>query len=401
MDAPASSSPIRVARIITRLNIGGPAIQAAMLSDRLRPSGFDTLLIHGRVGAGEGDMSYLLDGRDVPARYVRSLQRPVAPASEPIALAAVLNALTRFKPHIVHTHLAKAGTIGRVAAAIYNRFARVRARTVHTYHGHVLEGYFRYAGAFVGIERALARVTDRLVAISPQIAAELQGGYRIGGLEQYRVIPLGFDLAGFAAIGGDDRRAARASLGLSPDPPVVTIVGRLTAIKQHDLFLRVAKAVHDRLPSALFLIVGDGERRDELERLAATLGLASAVRFLGWRRDLAAIYAATDVCALTSRNEGTPVALIEALAAGVPVVSTAVGGVCDVVNDRALGGMAPDGDVEALAALVLRELGTARRDAALVRARRASVLQRFSFDRLASDVAMLYRSLIAPDVGRR
>ena len=392
--ATAPSSPIRVARIITRLNIGGPSIQAAMLSDRLRTSGFDTLLIHGSLGPGEGDMRYLIEGRGVPIEYVPALQRPVAPAADLRALAAIRRLLARFQPHIVHTHMAKAGTLGRIAAAIHNRFARVRAQTVHTYHGHVLEGYFRYAGAFVRIERLLARTTDRIVAISPEIARELQQDYRIGRPAQYRIVPLGFDLSAFAAVTPEDRGAARDALQLSADAAVVSIVGRLTAIKQHELFLRVARAVHDRVHSSVFLVVGDGERRGELEALARTLGIGGAVRFLGWRKDLATIYAATDVCALTSRNEGTPVALIEALAAGVPVASTDVGGIRDVVNDAALGGTAPDGDVDALAALVVRELAPARRDLALVAARRASVLSRFGFDRLASDIAEMYWSMI-------
>lgn len=384
----------RVARIITRLNIGGPAIQAVMLSDPLRTEGFETLLIYGSLSPGEGDMSYLLDGRGVRTAYVPDLQRSISPIADARATSTIYRLLSDFEPHIVHTHTAKAGTVGRAAAALHRRRSRTAARTVHTYHGHVLEGYFRFAGAFVQIERALARGTDRLVTVSPHLAAELQQRYGIGRADQWTVVPLGFDLTPFIAITDGARRDARLALGIDCGTPVVTIVGRLTAIKQHELFLRIARVVHDRVPSAVFLIAGDGERRGELEALAATLGIGHAVRFLGWRKDLTTLYGATDVCVLTSRNEGTPVALIEALAAGVQVVSTDVGGVKDVVNDPVLGRLAPDGAAAALASLVIEALAPGAQPSDAVDRRRGSMLARYSFDRLASDVTALYRTLL-------
>src|SRR6185503_9951294 len=150
---------------------------------------------------------------------------------------------------------------------------------------------------------------------------------------------------------------------------VVAVACRLTAIKQHELFLRVAHEVHTRQPAALFVIVGDGDRRVELEAMANGLGLREHVRFLGWRQDLATIYGATDVCVLTSRNEGTPVAVIEALAAGVPVVSTDVGGVRDVIDEPVLGAIAPDNDVHALATQVRRMLSADARTPEAIAAR--------------------------------
>jgi glycosyltransferase involved in cell wall biosynthesis len=386
---------VRVVRIITRLNIGGPAIQAIMLSDRLRDQGFDTLLLHGRLADGEGDMSYLQQDGLTRRVFIPSLQRPVSSMADARAIAGVLRELMSFKPHIIHTHTAKAGTVGRSAAFLYNRLARTPARTVHTYHGHSLEGYFRNAGAFIAIERLLARVTDRLVAISPRIETDLCSRYRIGHREQWTVVPLGFDLTSLVAIDADIRAASRRSLAIEPGTPIVSIVGRLTAIKQHELFLQVAHAVHERQPSATFLIVGDGERRAELEALASSLGLSAHVRFLGWRQDLSTVYAATDVCLLTSRNEGTPVAIIEALAAGIPVVSTDVGGVRDVLVDPELGAAAPDGDVQALARLVCGALSTGFHSEASVATRRRSVTTRFGFDRLLNDVDRMYRSLLA------
>jgi glycosyltransferase involved in cell wall biosynthesis len=388
------SRMIRVARIITRLNIGGPAIQAITLSDRLHDRGFETLLVYGQLAEGEGDMSYLRRNGHARSVFIPSLQRPVSTIADTRAVASVLRQLAAFRPHIVHTHTAKAGTVGRAAAWAYNVLARTRARTVHTYHGHSLEGYFRDASAFIAIERLLARRTDRLVAISPRIENELRSRYRIGRPDQWAVVPLGFDLSPLAAIDADGRAAARRSLDLDPAAPVVSIVGRLTAIKQHELFLRVAHAVHQRQPSAVFVIVGDGERRNEMEALAAGLGLDGHVRFLGWRQDLATIYGASDVSVLTSRNEGTPVAIIEALAAGVPVVSTDVGGVRDVLNDPILGSAAPDGDVEGLATMVLDAIAAGRPTPDAIAARRASVTARFGFDRLVNDIVSMYRSLL-------
>jgi glycosyltransferase involved in cell wall biosynthesis len=294
--------------------------------------------------------------------------------------------------------MAKAGTLGRLAAALYNRTAgrHARARIVHTYHGHVLEGYFSRGKTrvFVGVERQLARATDAIIAISPQIQTELLGEHRIGRPEQYRVIPLGFDLTTLTGIDDDARRHARSALAIPEGAHVMTTVGRLTAIKQHCLFLETARHVAAADPTAVFLVVGDGELRHELETGATTMGIADRVRFLGWRRDLATIYGATDIFLLTSRNEGTPVALIESLAAGVPGVSTEVGGVRDVIKDSDIGLMAPFGDAIGLADAVLTLFADPARRRAMGARGRESVVVRFGLDRLVDDVEALYRELL-------
>jgi glycosyltransferase involved in cell wall biosynthesis len=396
-DSTARDRPIRVLRVVTRLNIGGPAIQAMTLSDRLAPRGYDTLLVHGRLDAGEGDMRYLLSP-SVAERHLAALRRPVAPLHDALACAQLIDIVRDFRPDIVHTHMAKAGTLGRAAAVFYNRTAgrRQRARIVHTYHGHVLEGYFSPAKTrlFVGIERQLARGTDRIIAISPQIRSELLDEHRIGVSDQYRVVPLGFDLDALSGIDDARRAAARTALGLAPDAHVVTTVGRLTAIKQHDLFLRCAQKIGAADRSSIFLVVGDGDLRPALEDTARSLGIGDRTRFLGWRRDLDTIYGASDVFLLTSRNEGTPVALIESLAAGVPGVATRVGGVSDVVDSDEVGRLAPPGDVDALADHVvglLADDGLRRRIGA---AGRRSVRARYGLDRLVDDVDRLYREML-------
>src|SRR5215472_721558 len=344
-------------------------------------------------------MRYLLSST-ANVEYLPRLGRELSPADDYAAFRRVSTIVREFRPNIVHTHMAKAGAIGRAATALYNRSvpASDRARVVHTYHGHVLEGYFSPAktALFVGIERLLARSTDRIVAISPAIRDELVRDHRIGRPEQYRVVPLGFDLSALAAVDDRARAAARQGLGIDQSAHVVSTVGRLTAIKQHHLFLEAAHLVAQTDPSALFLIAGDGELRAALEETAHEFGLAGRVRFLGWRRDLATIYGASDVFLLTSRNEGTPVALIESLAAGVPGVATDVGGVRDVIGNAsgAAGIVAPYGDSVALANAVAQLLADASLRRALGERGRASVVARYGIDRLVDDIDALYRDLV-------
>lgn len=387
-----------VARVITRLNIGGPAIQAMRLSAALAARGFNTTLLHGRLGADEGDMRYLLSP-DAQVTHITALQRPIAPMDDIRALIAIYRHLRRIRPAIVHTHMAKAGMLGRLAAASYNltRGHVPRAKVVHTYHGHVLEGYFSplVGRLFLTLERMLAPLTDFLIAISPTIQLELRDTLGIGRPAQYRVIPLGFDLARFASIDDAARAASRLALNLTPDALVVTTVGRLTAIKQPALFVDTVKRLVPRHPTLSAIVVGDGELRGDLEQAVDAAGLAATVRFLGWRRDLDTIYAASDVFLLTSRNEGTPVALIEAMASAVPGVSTDVGGVKDVIDSTAVGLLAATNDVDALS----RHVSTLLSNAALRRdmgARaRAHVLPRYDIARLVDDIATLYQDLLA------
>lgn len=389
---------VRIARIITRLNIGGPAIQAATLSARLNGQEFETLLVYGRPDRDEGDIRSVLDPGSFHGAYVSSLRRPLAPLSDMRALAAVYRLLCHFRPAIIHTHTAKAGAVGRLAALAYNQtYGRRRpARTVHTYHGHIFEGYFRpgLSAGFVAVERQLARCTDVLITISPRIQDDIVAQYRIGRPEQVRVVPLGFDLGPFAALDGRSRTAAREGLGLPDDALVVTTVGRLAPIKQQALFLDMASRLVATRREAIFLIVGDGALRGSLEQLADNLGLADSVRFLGWRGDLPRVYAATDVFVLTSANEGTPVALIEAMASGVASVSTDVGGVRDVITDSECGIIVPPGDVDALADSVSTLLDNETLRHGMGATARASVLPRFALNRLVRDISDLYRDIL-------
>ena len=330
--------------------------------------------------------------------YVETLVRPVSPLNDVRAFWRLYRALCRWQPDIVHTHMAKAGALGRLAALFYNR-TRGRARPaklVHTYHGHVFEGYFGSPSTrvFLMVERWLARRSHALIAISPQVKKDLLDTYRIANDQQIRQIALGFKLDRLLAIDSADRAKAKASFAIPHDAIVVTTVGRLTAIKQHSLFLEMAAELVRQSNRYVFMIAGGGELRHDLERRTESLGIRSHVRFLGWRGDLPAVYGATDIFVLTSRNEGTPVALIEAMAAGVASVSTDVGGVRDVITSGDLGRLVPFGDPGALAAAVA-ELGEDPGGRAGMGERaRNSVQSRFHARRLTEDIKGLYCQLL-------
>jgi glycosyltransferase involved in cell wall biosynthesis len=396
---------IRIARIITRLNIGGPSIQAIGLSRDLTGAGYQTCLMHGHLSEGEGDMTQLQPINAAQTVYIDALVRRISPLRDLQALWAIYTTLLRWKPHIIHTHQAKAGTLGRLAGIVYNWTPGQpgRARLIHTYHGHVFEGYFKPFSTrlFLTVERWLAKRTDVLIAISREIVTDLLSTYRIASAEKIRIVPLGFHLDALLALSVSDRTAARKKLAIADGAVVVTTVGRLTAIKQQTLFLDMAQRLLEKSSGFVFLIAGDGELRLDLERRAEDLGVEQQTRFLGWRSDLETVYAATDIFVLTSRNEGTPVALIEAMAAGLASASTDVGGVRDVITSSDVGTLVPFGDAGALAAAVAKLADDPGWRQELGRHARASVRKRFDAERLLGDIIRVYRHVLDPQASVR
>jgi glycosyltransferase involved in cell wall biosynthesis len=395
----ASDTSIRIVRIITRLNIGGPAIQAIELSARLQPPEYQTLLVHGRLGVAEGDMRHLLPSRRLfEVEHMPTLRRDIDPLADTAATAQIYQLLKRFEPTIVHTHMSKAGAVGRAAALLYNATARQRrrARLVHTYHGQVFDGYFSRAtsSAFQTIDRVLGRRTDALIAVSDSVERDLVRRHGIATADRFHVVPLGLDLSDMAAIAPSDRIAARTALDIDPSAPVVAFVGRLTAIKQPLLFVEAARLIASRDDRIVFVVAGSGELENAMLRRSSALGLASRVHFLGWRRDVATVYAASDLLVLTSRNEGTPVALIEAMAAGVPGVCFAVGGVPDVIAGSEMGVLVPEGDITTLADAICELICDEQRRRAMGERARARALDRYRIERLVTDVTALYRRII-------
>lgn len=397
------ASKTRVLRIIARLNIGGPAIHTVLLSSGLDAERFETRLVTGTVGESEGDMSWLAEQHGVKPVILPSLGREIDLPSDLRALRALRQQMRDFRPHIVHTHTAKAGALGRVAARFYNAHrprGAPRTRVVHTYHGHVLYGYFgpMKNAMFKRIERRLAGYSDRLVALSPELRRELAFDLKIGHPNQYVVIPLGFDLSALAAV-EDRRNTFRRELGVADDTVLVTIVGRLTAIKNHDMLLRAAHRLQRRSRTRVeFAVVGNGELRSELEETAVDLGLAHLFHFAGWRTDMPDVYADSDIVVLTSKNEGTPVTLIEAMAAGRPVVATDVGGVKDVIDDGKTGILVAPHREDRLAIALGQLADLPEERARLAQAAREGALKQYDKKRLFEDVEKLYRELV-PDPG--
>ena len=374
------------------MNVGGPAHHVSILGARLDRRGYETLLISGRVGPNEGAAENLAHRRGARLELLEHLAPELRPIADLRALVSLVRVMRSFRPDVVHTHTAKAGFLGRLAAVIA---VRPRPKVVHTYHGHVLEGYFgpTKTRLYRTLERAAAHVSDVLVGVSQATVDDL---VRLGIAppERFRVIPLGLELDAFLALDPlpDPHALLRRACGAAPADVVAVFAGRLTPIKRVDVALHaVAVALAAGAPLRL-VIVGDGELRADLEAEAAALGVEGRVHFAGFRDDMPDVDAAADLALLTSDNEGTPVALIEAAAGARPAVATDVGGVAAVVPHGA-GHRCPPGDAAALG-VALAELASdpeLRRSCG--RAARAHVAERFNAARLINDIDALYRSL--------
>jgi glycosyltransferase involved in cell wall biosynthesis len=366
-----------VVRIIDRLNVGGPALHA-VLTARGLPR-YRTILIIGSVEPNEADMGYLLDGSGVEPIVIPSLGRELRPAHDARTLLELVRVLRRIRPDVVHTHKSKAGVLGRLAALAAGAPVRV-----HTFHGHVFHGYFSPAKTrlFLGIERTLARVTHKLIALSHGLVGELAGKYSIAPADKFTVVPLGLDLQPFASA---QPGALRKMIGAADEDELIGIVGRMVPVKDHATVVEAARRLNR--PRARFVFIGGGELEPQVRAQAAGL----RADFLGWQRDVHRLYPDLSALVLSSLNEGTPVALIEAMAAGIPVAGTRVGGVADVLRDGARGELAPPSDPAALAAAIERAL--ARRERA--QQIRGEVLAEYGAERLCRDLAHLYDELLS------
>ncbi|MCB2192947.1 MAG: glycosyltransferase [Deltaproteobacteria bacterium] len=400
-------------QLITRLNVGGPARLVAWLVQDMDPAAFHQTLAAGRVHQGEDDLGPELGEQGLLWRDLPRLGRSINPLNDTLSLAAILRLLFETKPHILATHGSKAGLLGRGAALLYRPVAALAGwpclRCVHTFHGHTFHSYFgqHKARLFLSAERLLARwATWRIVTISPRQYREIVDTYRVGRPGQTVVVPLGIDLTPFAET-GDGRRRFRAELGLGDDELLVGAVGRVAPVKNYDLFLRTAAALRELSPELFsrcrFALIGGGNGAEmaALRKTAQTLGLEQRVSFLGSRADREAFFPGLDLLLLTSNNEGTPVAILEGGACGLPVVATAVGGVPDLLGEtveyleggpakRARGLTAPAGDTASLArglALLLEDKEQAAR---LGGALKQYIWQNHAKSRLTADMQRLF-----------
>jgi glycosyltransferase involved in cell wall biosynthesis len=394
----ASNPPVKVLRVIARLNVGGPALHVAYLTAGLAERGYDTTLVAGTIARGEESMAFVADAHNVHVETLSELHREISPIRDLRAILRLARLIRRERPTILHTHTAKAGAVGRIAALLAGG-ARPPI-IVHTFHGHVLRGYFgrTMTFGFRTLERWLARTTTSLVAVSPEVRDDLVA-LRVAPASKFTVVRLGIDLAHRIASDGVQRRETRRQMGLRDDVFVVGWVGRMTAVKNTDSLVRALQTLVDLGVDARLLLVGDGPDRDHLERYAHELGVMKRCLFLGYQEDVARFYDAIDALVLPSVNEGTPVSVIEALAAERPAVATRVGGTPDIIRDGIDGFLVDPADSEELAARLAELARDAPRRAAMGAAGRARVLERYAVGRLIDDIDRLYRELLATRVG--
>jgi glycosyltransferase involved in cell wall biosynthesis len=392
----------RVLRIINRLNLGGPTFNAAYLTKYLAPE-FDTMLLAGMIDDSEESSEFITREVGLEPVYIPEMYREINVLKDRKAYRKIKNIIREFKPDIVHTHAAKAGTLGRLAAV------EMKVPVVlHTFHGHVFHSYFSplKTRVFLEIERYLARKSTRIIAISERQKKELGLIYKVAPMDKIEVVPLGFDLSAFTDDQEHKRKLFRKQYQLDDDEIAVTIVGRLVPVKNHKLFVDAMKVIWENTTKRVrAFIVGDGEERHGIEEYARQQGvdfvnytreqLRAPLTFTSWRRDIDVVNAGSDIIALTSNNEGTPVSLIEAQAANKPIVTTRVGGISDVVIPGTTAFVSAKGNTSKFAKnlFLLIEDDSLRTDMSAHGA--AFVLEKFSYQRLVKDTAGLYRRLLS------
>lgn len=392
---------IKILRIIARLNVGGPAIHTIILTSCLDKEKFQSLLLAGRVSSGEADMSYFAKEKNVMPVIIPQLSKEIVFLNDILAFLKILKIIRRERPDIIHTHTAKAGTLGRLAAISYNFFKPKKRKIIilHTFHGHVLRGYFGKikTSIFIFIEKILSYSSNKIITVSESLKSEL-AGLKICNKDKIEVIPLGLELDKYLAIKEKEESVFK-----------IGIVGRLVPIKNHRLFLGAARRILTAYPTATFEVAGDGELKNTLINLTSNLKISNAVNFLSWVIDLKPFYSSLDILALTSLNEGTPVSVIEAMASGRAVVSTNVGGVRDLLgNDldsesleskgfrlKERGVIVDSFDPSAFADAVIFLFRNPELKKKIENNAREFVRNQYSSERLVEDIENLYLSLMA------
>jgi glycosyltransferase involved in cell wall biosynthesis len=382
---------MRVAIVITRLNIGGASPPVISLAVGLRARGHESVLAVGSPEPGEGSLEGEAARAGATVVKIPSLRRNPHVVRDACALARLVALFREFRPNVVATHMSKAGALGRVAA----RLTGVPV-VVHTYHGKGFDvfpqGWRR--SSVLWAERVLARLATGNIVVTAKQQEEFLH-LRVSPPHRMRVIRLGLDLGPFFAASRQVGRLRR-ELGFDDDVLLAGVVARVVAIKGPHVFLGAAARLKERCPNVRFLVVGDGAFRPECEAMAKDLGLGGSVRFLGWRRDIPEVLSALDLVVLPTVMdfEGTPVALIEALAAGRAVVATDVGGVVDVIRPGQTGLLVPPNDPSALADAMQRLLGDPATRETLGRNGQQLVRGRYSRDRMIAETETYYRELL-------
>jgi glycosyltransferase involved in cell wall biosynthesis len=390
----------KVLRILNRFNVGGPIYNAVYLS-KYMPSNYETMLIGGQIDETEESSLFIAQNEGLNPYVIQEMRRNINPFADRKALKKIKEIIGDFKPDIVHTHASKAGVLGRKAA-----FSLKVPVVVHTFHGHVFHSYFNPLKTAIikRIERNLAKKSSAIVAISEEQKHELVNIHRICEAKKMHVIPLGFDLKKFATGTIEKRALFRKKYFIDDDEIVITIVGRLVAVKNHEFFIRVVKNTLGSSKKLRFFIVGDGEEREKIMKRLDELKIdhcywpveqkKSFVTLTSWLKDVDVVNAGSDIIVLTSLNEGTPVSLIEAQASGKPIVSTRTGGINNSVIEGKSAFLTGVDEIELFTkkAIQLVENEMERKEMGAVGC--DFVMSRFSYKRLCSDMALLYDSLL-------
>ncbi|MDR2429260.1 MAG: glycosyltransferase family 4 protein [Candidatus Margulisbacteria bacterium] len=376
---------MKILRIISRLNIGGPAIHVTNLNYYLdKDYGYNSQLVYGSLAAGEGSMEYLAKAKKLKTILLPELGREINWRKDLKTLWQLYKIIHREKPDIVHTHTAKAGAVGRLAA----KLAGV-PKIYHTFHGHVFHSYFGRLKTkiFILLEKFLARFTTKIIAISAKQKAEL-AAYGIARPDKIAVIRLGFELNKLQPAKNYWRRKYQ----LAPQIILIGIVGRLTAVKNHEYFLEIAREICRQTDKVRFIIIGDGELREQLTASVKLKNLDNKVFLAGFLNDARKIYSDLDIVVLTSRNEGTPVTLIEAMACGKPVVSAAVGGVADIIDNNRTGYLAPQDRPEVFARKILQLCQSKTLRKTIGQRARKKILKLYAVEKLTAKINSLYKN---------
>ena len=381
----------KILRIITRLNVGGPSKHVSWLSNGLNQRGWKNIIICGKVEENEDDMSDFFNQFDLQKIEVSSLKRSISLKDDFKTILKIYKTLKKEKPLIVDTHMSKAALVGRVAVKLYNLTHKQKIKTVHTFHGHTFRGYFSPAKEklFLNIEKFLAKyATDKIITISKQQQNEILGIYGVGSKEQHEIINLGIDTSFSDEL---DKKSFREDFGIPLEAKVFGIVGRIAEIKNHKLFIDSVKEFNTKIKDNIFfVIIGDGDK-DYVNELKKYANGIDNVIFAGNQMDPKYFYGALDFLVLTSKNEGTPVSILEAFACRIPVISTAVGGVVDLIGKNERGIIAKE-DCKDLAKKYKYALENNLED--IVTNAKKFVEKNYSIENLVDKTDKLYRQLI-------
>ena len=389
---------IKVLRIMHRINVGGPTYHATYLTKYMNSNLFETRLISGNLDANEKSGKYILDSLNVDVSFVKHMFRKINLFKDFLAFLEIRKIIKDFQPDIIHTHAAKSGSLGRLAA-----FSQRVPVVIHTFHGHVFHSYFSNIKTkiFIHIERYLAKKSSKIIAISKLQKDELVNIFKIAKDEKFSIVPLGFDLQRFNTDKELKRKYFREEFNIKDDEVAIGIVGRLAKIKNHHLFINAINLLKlNKLVKIRAFIIGDGEELNDLQDLCKKLNLPfntivdkvfdKTLCFTSWKKDMDIVNAGLDIMTLTSFNEGTPVSLIEAQASCLPIVTTNVGGIRDVVYEGKTALISEDNDLEDFSSKLLYCIQNLPLRKKLALAGYEYVKDKFGRRRLVSDIEELY-----------